>query len=351
MSNLDKKKKIDPFIVINESRKKNKTFDRNGIIETLETSYKVTVDKNQKNLVMIYDTDAKFGSMIIDLYTGKLICGDLPKVIETDKFDEIVDGTTLFNGITIKLYYYYGKWRISTTKYIDACNAKYKNVPIANTFFNFIKNNDCFAEFNKIGDKTPQKVNLDTLDTKMTYIYSFYDPSLSNVINHGPNKLCRILGIYDNVKRVFIPQNSKFQFDRASVDLMEVGMISDKYIVYSENYKKRQAILSNIQNESFCILKNINNRKTFIEILGKSYEDKFDDLTKFIETKFKNILQNYNNAFKLKSEDVFIRFEIICTKLHMCYLQKEKINIDLVRKIFYEYPTEIQAFIMNIKIQ
>lgn len=347
MINIQKVDKI-----INEARKKNKTFEeiRNDIITKLSKFSKVVTDKNQKNLVMLSNSDMKFGTMIVDIYTGKLICGDLPAVNEVETITEEVEATTLLNGITLKLYYYCGKWRLATTKYIDAYNTKYKNIPIANTFFNFIKNNNCFVELNKIGDRTPVKVDINKLDTRMTYIYSYYDPALSNVVDHGSDKLCRYIGCYDVIKKIFTQQNTKFKFDKNAVDSMEVGIISDKYIVYSDNYKKRQAILSNIQNETFCILKNINNRDEFIKILGKSYEDKFDSLLNFLEDKFKNILLNYENVYKLKVEDVFVRFEIICTKLHMCYLQKAEIDLALVKKIFYSYPTEVQAFIVNIKI-
>jgi hypothetical protein len=344
---------IDPFVVISDIRKKkNMTFEniRSEILTTLSKSYNVIEDKIQKNLIMITDKSAKFGSMIIDIYSNKLVCGDLPKVIETDNFENTVDAMTLFNGVTIKLYHYCNAWKISTTRYIDATNAKYKNIPISKAFFNYIKTNDCFVELNKIGDKTPHTVEIDNLDTKMTYIFSYYDPELTNVINHGPTKLCRFIGIFDNNKKTFIPQNAKFEFDRASVDLMEVGIISDNYIVYSSNYKKRNAILSNIPNESFCILKNIRDRKSIIEVLGPSYESKFDDIQNHIDKKFDQILTNYTNAYKLKSESVFARFEIICTRLHMCYLQKEKIDKELIKKIFYDYPVEVQAYITNINI-
>lgn len=353
--------------IITDIKKVGKDFKK------LTDNYKITMDGN---LLMISDKNKKFGSFIIDIVDSSVVCGDMPPCTVGQGKEESSKGYTLFNGTTIRMYYYMGKWCFATSNKINAENIYLLNTKIQNSkkvyivkeFREFIKKNPCFYEKGNIGDKTHQiEFNLDlnqvtdlsqsqtvkkTLDLNTTYIFSFYHPDAPNVINYGNQKMCRYIGKYSNKKKKYRLKGSLFNFeDPKLIEQLDTGIITeDNRIIYSNKYKTREAFLANSQSINYLILLNLSN-KDFVDTFPEEkeyYSKKIESMNKKVNHTVKEILKDYNTVYLEGYKGKWI-YKFIRIKLHQEYLNtKEPTCEEKIRKILLNYPIEIQLFILDL---
>jgi hypothetical protein len=252
-------------------------------------------------------------------------------------------------GTHIKLFYYDGKWNISTARSINAALSFWNNNKSFKELFL-----ECVAHLG---------FDFDNLDKNLCYSYIF---------QHPENKICGIVNDYYisvlnsvNVETDEILRGTSNLIVNGSLDnvlnALENPEHEFNYIVYlddgrriklvNKKFKEKQNLVKNDQDMRRVYLKCIvSGTSDRLKELFPEFRETFRGIDIAITNTVKDIHQIYMNKFVHKSdEEVYSKFEKTLKQLHWGYRKtREKVTRDKVYDILINLNCKILIDILDL---
>jgi hypothetical protein len=291
-----------------------------------------------------HTSDKYFGRYIISFDTNvhKIVCADIGLRL---KMDVVVSKESvyhnMYDGHYIKMFWYNNMWHYATSNIIDAGLSIYKTN----------KNVDC-----KICKDSFKTLFFETVDMTQhnfekkftgledqTHIFIFKTPK--NLVTYPCDKAH--YAEFATVNNGTLEE----KFNSSIHNFCVVGHLSDDFINYDDQYRKKSQLLGNCPNLKYIILQNWMNEKEFIREFPH-YEDVYKRIKygKNVKDFISQVYQSYKKVYitdKANPNDFEYPVLLACLYVHNMYTETKTypnvITYKDVETIVYEklHPNEL----------
>jgi hypothetical protein len=359
-ANISEIKKFVENLSFDEIKNKAKNVPYNFQVVENDNLYMLSFTENSNLALNIVRA---MNGVIFEKNTNKLLHYSFPKAyegvhspyFENEKdcykkmFNQPYEVEISTEGTHIKVFWYEGEWKVSTSRSIEA----------GVSFWNSDKSfKEMFYETCKFED-----INLEDLDKN--FCYSF-------IMQHPENKICSDISIHycNMINKVNLEENTVIRTTEGFIVDYSVELLMEKirqssanlnYIVYLEdssrvkitnnNFKKLQKLLKNDSNIQKDYLKALQQGTS--EEMKKNLKDNiaiFERVESILDITIKSIHESYKNNFIYKkNEQVYFKFWKILNSLHWIYRKtSEKIHYGMIFNFLLDMPLKDLVWALDI---